>query len=391
MIIKWISSLDGVFLNTQDVLKKKKYLKILEQEEEEFNYFPLYTGKTPIISSLVSALEPSSKEYLKQQQEQQQNLANFNDTVAKILTKKTDIPEINQNEIKTIKYAKYISKFVEFLATENLIYLITSLVSLREQMDKRNRKAVDLVTCDVNDLLRCQFLGSKNSILEVFQKLRGLEKEGIIKITRIKNRFATPLNDTLINFKFVGANESFIICEIQLILKKTGSAVNPKFSAFEKVNHVLYELERSIFGPMAEMSLLLTHNDTRMGYEKKIMLERSCLDSMRCPEGEILSCEHDLPIPYVCSLCSSFHHVNENSFPIHRCLNCNFYACPLCLFEFDPQYSEECYFKEIYSLMKEQFMPDLDDHEDYGFFFFNRNYLKTSQIERSGKNFFDCL
>ena len=36
-------------------------------------------------------------------------------------------------------------------------------------------------------------------------------------------------------------------------------------------------------------------------------------------------------------------------------------------------------------------MPDLDDHEDYGFFFFNRNYLKTSQIERSGKNFFDCL
>ena len=171
--------------------------------------------------------------------------------MAKILTKRTDIPEINQNEIKTIKYARYISKFVEFLAIENLIYLISELVQLREKMNKKNRKAVDLVACDVNDLLRCQFMGTKNAIMDVFQKLKGLEKTGKIKILRIKNRFATPLNDTLINFKFIGENESFLVCEIQLILKKSGSSQNPKFETFEKVNHVLYEIERSIFGPMA--------------------------------------------------------------------------------------------------------------------------------------------
>ena len=48
--------MDGVFVNSQKVLKNKKYLKILEQEDELFNYFPLYTGKTSIIASLTAAL-----------------------------------------------------------------------------------------------------------------------------------------------------------------------------------------------------------------------------------------------------------------------------------------------------------------------------------------------
>lgn len=89
-------------------------------------------------------------------------------------------------------------------------------------MDKKNRKAIDLISCNINDLLRCQFMGGKKAILDVFSEMKKLEKEGKIKIIRVKNRFATPLNDVLVNFKFVGENDSFIICEIQLILKKTG-------------------------------------------------------------------------------------------------------------------------------------------------------------------------
>lgn len=57
----------------------------------------MYTGKNTIISSITAALEPGSKAYIKQQENQQNALANFNDNLAKILTKKTDIPEINQN------------------------------------------------------------------------------------------------------------------------------------------------------------------------------------------------------------------------------------------------------------------------------------------------------
>jgi hypothetical protein len=70
-------------------------------------------------------------------------------------------------------------------------------------MEKKNRKGVDLITCNVSDLLRCRFMGSKNGIMEIFQRMKNFEEDGVIKIVRIKNRFATPLNDTLINFKFV--------------------------------------------------------------------------------------------------------------------------------------------------------------------------------------------
>lgn len=89
--------MEGVFLKTLEKLKDFKYFKILEKNDEEFTYFPLYTGKAAIISSLTNALEPGSKKYKEQQESQQQALANFNDNLAKILTKKTDIPEINQN------------------------------------------------------------------------------------------------------------------------------------------------------------------------------------------------------------------------------------------------------------------------------------------------------
>jgi hypothetical protein len=35
---------------------------------------------------------------------------------------------------------------------------------------------------------------------------------------------------------------------------------------------------------MSEMSLLLTHHDTRMGFEKKIKLEKILLERLKCPE-----------------------------------------------------------------------------------------------------------
>ena len=142
---------------------------------------------------------------------------------------------------------------------------------------------------------------------------------------------------------------------------------------------------------MAEMSLLLTHHDTRMGYEKKIKLEKSSLKNMRCPDNEVLECEYDFQLPYACSLCSEFYHIHQNSFPIHRCLNCNFYVCPACLFEFDPEMMEECYQKELYSYIRDNYIQELEEFEDYGMFFFDPKYLKVSSIQKKGKNFFDCL
>lgn len=39
-------------------------------------------------------------------------------------------------------------------------------------MDKKHRKAVDLINLNINDLLRCQFMGSKKAIMDVFNELK---------------------------------------------------------------------------------------------------------------------------------------------------------------------------------------------------------------------------
>ena len=97
--------------------------------------------------------------------------------------------------------------------------MIIELTKLREKIEKKSRKAIDLIKCEVSDLLRSQFIGKKNQLIQIFDKMNKLEKENKIKITRIKNRFATPLNDCLINFMFIGKKSSFLVCEIQLILQ----------------------------------------------------------------------------------------------------------------------------------------------------------------------------
>ena len=46
--------------------------------------------------------------------------------------------------------------------------MIIELVNLRSKMEKKCRKAVDLIRCDVSDLLRSQFMGTKSEIIKIF-------------------------------------------------------------------------------------------------------------------------------------------------------------------------------------------------------------------------------
>lgn len=52
---------------------------------------------------------------------------------------------------------------------------------------------------------------------------------------------------------------------------------------------------------------------------------------------------------------------------------------------------EESYSKEILNYFKENYMPELDENEDHGFFFFDRRYYKVNEISKKGRNFFDAL
>jgi hypothetical protein len=69
--------------------------------------------------------------------------------------------------------------------------------------------------------------------------LKNLEKEGTIKIIKIKNRLGTSLNDAMIIFAM---KDTFLICEIQLILSESSQKVNQKYKNIELLNHFFYEL-----------------------------------------------------------------------------------------------------------------------------------------------------
>ena len=95
--------------------------------------------------------------------------------------------------------------------------------------------------------MRAMVTGSKRDIMQIYENIKKLEKEKELKIIKIKNRLGTPLNDVMIIFTI---KESFIICELQLILSE-GQGVSQKLKNIEFLNHFLYELEMSPYGALS--------------------------------------------------------------------------------------------------------------------------------------------
>ena len=87
-----------------------------------------------------------------------------------------------------------------------------------------------------------------------------------MKIIRIKNRLKLGTNDILINVRF---NDE-INCEIQLAINSNKSKFIQCSSSF---NHYLYELERSLMGPLTELCSIWMNLDTRSKDYLKIINE----------------------------------------------------------------------------------------------------------------------
>ena len=78
-----------------------------------------------------------------------------------------------------------------------------------------------------------------------------------LKIVRVKNRLRAGTNDILINVKF---NDT-IISEVQL---KVNNKQESRFiSCSNDFSHYIYELERSIFGPISELCNIWNNSDAR--------------------------------------------------------------------------------------------------------------------------------
>jgi hypothetical protein len=80
---------------------------------------------------------------------------------------------------------------------------------------------------------------------------------------------------------------SWIICEAQLILSDSGDKADKKSKNTELVNHYFYELERSPYGIMAEIAVLLTYKDSKISYEDKITFHESNVDIEKCRKAHV--------------------------------------------------------------------------------------------------------
>lgn len=83
-----------------------------------------------------------------------------------------------------------------------------------------------------------------------------------MKIVRVKNRLHRGTKDILLNIML----HEQVLCEIQLAIK---SNVSPFILYSDKFNHYVYELKRSIFGPVTEMCSIWKSIDPRSELLKK--------------------------------------------------------------------------------------------------------------------------
>jgi hypothetical protein len=107
----------------------------------------------------------------------------------------------------------------------------------------------DLITFKIGDLMRCKCSSKEREILKIFQELEHVSDKDPkkLKIIRVKNRLKLGTNDILVNILY---KEKYL-CEIQLAVKSTTSKFIQCSNMF---SHYIYELGRSLFGPLTELS-----------------------------------------------------------------------------------------------------------------------------------------
>lgn len=128
-----------------------------------------------------------------------------------------------------------------------------------------------------------------------------------MKIIRVKNRLKLGTNDILINVIYM---EKYL-CEIQLAVK----SVTSKFIQCSNMfSHYVYELGRTLFGPLTELCSVWTSLDPRaVEYLNLVKNETRAVtaEPMGCKR---LGLEHSyvaLDRPFVCSDCNrAYSHTN---------------------------------------------------------------------------------
>ena len=176
-------------------------------------------------------------------------LNRFNANLAKTLNVRSPkIKFIKEEQAEALKFSKFNTLFLEWLIVEKFLVIVNTLSRISTYFETRFYKRLDFINFNVFDLMRASISGKKTQILEVFQNLKDAESRDEVSLIRVKNRLNTPLNDVLINFKL---KDSFIICQLQLILVEFTQDGEEKLKIMEDLNHTLYQLERSPYGSLS--------------------------------------------------------------------------------------------------------------------------------------------
>ena len=256
---------------------------------------------------------------------------------SQLLMRKLQAEEFTQIE----KYERIASQFSIDIVNNLHSYIITYLNRLihgllsvlkefREDSEAHQLElpfSEDIITFQVMDLIRCKCSSKEKEIIRLYNEIVKYcdEDSGNMRLVRVVNRLRKGTNDILINVRYRN-----VLCEIQLAV---ASSHNTFLEYSNNFNHYLYELKRSVFGPLTELCGIWKNLDTRFNIYSTLNCHSA---SIRKAERAVHRCANEGEFraynkPFICSVCD--HHYFHNKFIKRhsKCSECNYWVCARCL------------------------------------------------------------
>ena len=99
---------------------------------------------------------------------------------------------------------------------------------------------------------------------------------------------------------------------------------------------MLYELERSPYGVLSEIAVILGYKDSKINFESKIRFEKNSLANFdQCKKNHQTQTEKIQKKPFMCIQCTEFYLPLENIFDYTYCIECKSFQCCKCAFATD--------------------------------------------------------
>ena len=202
-----------------------------------------------------------------------------------------------------------------------------------------------LITFKIGDLLRCKCSSKELEAMSLFSELERIDHfhPEVLRIVRVKNRLHRGTKDILVNLVY----RDTMLIEMQIAINSSKSNF---IDCSDKFNHYIYELQRSKFGPLAELCNIWMNYDLRADFYQKSAkeLNKQTQKEHKC-EGE----EGEVTLPFKCENCNEYY---SNVGKKHiLCKKCQKKICILCKVRGIKGYDE----------MKESFpqLPSKKDHQ----------------------------